>query len=99
MGEPENLGDIEGFADRSVEIARDGRDELRELEPPEELDAEFDELLETLDEEIEVVERLGEAAADGDEAEGQEIVEEGTAVSEESDRLAQELGLDDCAED
>lgn len=99
LGAPEGLGEIEDFTDRSADIARGGRDELAELEPPEELDEDYDRLLEMLDEEIEDVERLGEAAADGDEDEVRTIIAEGTAKSEASDRLALELGLDDCAED
>jgi hypothetical protein len=99
LGAPENLDDIEGFADDAAEIAGDGRDELADLNPPEELEADYDRLLETLDEAIENIERIGEAAADGDEAEVGRIAEEGEAKDEDSDRLARELGLDDCAED
>ena len=99
LGAPTSIDDIESFADRSAEIARDGRDELADLNPPEELEADYDRLLETLDEAIENIERIGEAAADGDEAEVGRIAEEGEAKDEDSDRLARELGLDDCAED
>ena len=98
LGAPQSLDDVEGFADRSAEIARDGRDELRNLEPPEELNEEYDELLETLDKEIDDIERLGDAAADDDEEEVRKIVDEGAARSEASDRLARELGLSACAE-
>src|SRR5688500_522346 len=98
LGAPENLDDIEGFADEAAEIAGDGRDELADLNPPEDLEADYDRLLETLDEAIENIERIGDAAADGDEAEVQRIAEEGEAEDEDSDRLARELGLDDCAE-
>jgi hypothetical protein len=99
LGAPENLDDIEGFADEAAEIAGDGRDELAGLNPPEDLEADYARLLETLDEAIENIERIGDAAADGDEAEVQRIAEEGEAEDEDSDRLARELGLDDCAED
>ena len=99
LGAPQSLDAVEDFANRSAEIARDGRDELEDLEPPEELVADYDRLLEMLDAEIEDIERLGEAAADNDQAAAQTIIAEGAAKSEASDRLARELGLDDCAEE
>ena len=99
LDEPQNIGDVEDFADDAAEIAADGRDELADLNPPEELEEDYDRLLESLDEAIDDIGRLGDAAADGDEAEVQEIAEEGEAKDEESDKLARELGLDDCAED
>ena len=99
LDEPENIGDVENFADEAAEIASDGRDELGDLNPPEELEGDYDRLLESLDEAIEDIGRLGDAAADGDEAEVQRIAEEGEAKDEESDELARELGLGDCAED
>ena len=99
LDEPENIGDVEDFADDAAEIAADGRDELADLNPPEELEEDYDRLLGSLDEAIEDIGRLGDAAADGDEAEVQRIAEEGEAKDEESDELARELGLGDCAED
>lgn len=99
LGEPENLGAVEGFADESAEIARDGREKLRDLEPPEDLAESYDRLVETLDEAILAIERIGEAAADGDESEVQRIAEESEQKDADSDRIARELGLDDCAED
>jgi hypothetical protein len=99
LGSPTSIDEIESFADRSAEIAREGRDELRELEPPEELESDYDRLVDTLDEAIEDIERIGEAASDGDEAEVQRIANEADRKDEASDRLANDLGLNDCAQD
>jgi hypothetical protein len=99
LGEPENLDDLEGFSDRAAEIFRDGSDELRALEPPEELEDDYDRLVDIIDDALEDFERLGEAAKGGDQDELARIGEEIDAKDEESDRLARELRLDDCAAD
>ena len=99
LGAPESLEAVEEFTGRAADIARNGRDELAKLEPPDDLQEDYDRLLGMLDEEIEDIERLGEAAAGGDQTKVQTIIAEGSAKSEASDQLAQELGLDDCAQD
>jgi hypothetical protein len=99
LGAPTSIDEIESFADRSAEIVRDGRDELADLNPPEDLEEDYDRLVESLDEAIEAIEGLGEAAADGDEAEVQRIADEADRKDEAADELASDLGLGDCAED
>ena len=99
LGAPQTIGEIEDFADESAEIARDGRDELADLAPPETLEDDYDRLVEMLDQAIADIERVGDAAADGDEAEVQRIVQEASERDADSDRLARELGLAGCAED
>ena len=96
LGRPANASELRSFADRALPIARDGREELGELSPPEELEETYDAWLEQGDEAIEIVERLREAAAEGDQGEIQEIAEDAQRTDAESNRLAQELGFEEC---
>jgi DNA-binding NtrC family response regulator len=98
LGQPTNVDQLESFADRALPIAKDGREELGELAPPEDLEDTYDAWLEQGDEAIEIVERLRDAAADGDEAEIQRIAQEAERADAESNRLARELGFKQCGE-
>ena len=96
LGQPEDVGELRSFADRALPIARDGREELGELSPPAELEEDYDAWLEQGNEAIEIVERLRDAAEDGDQAEIQQIAQEAQRVDAESNRLAGELGFEQC---
>ena len=98
LSEPTSPEEVERFAARATQLARSGVGELRELEPPEELDDEYDRFLAEGDAVVELSERLERAARDRDVAELQKILAEAEASEERSDRLARELGLDRCAE-
>lgn len=96
LGRPTNASELRSFADRALPIARDGREELGELNPPEELEATYDAWLEQGDEAIEIVERLREAAAESNEVEIQQLAEDAQRTDAESNRLARELGFEQC---
>ena len=98
LGQPTNVDELKEFADKSVPIAKEGRDELRALEPPEDLEATYDAWLEQGDEAIEIVERLRDAAEDGDTAEIQRIARDAQRADTESNRLAGELGFRQCGD-
>lgn len=97
VAEPQSLAEVEAFATRLADVGREGRVALGELEPPEELEGDYDRLLENLDETIAIVERLGDAAADRDEAEVDRLANEIGAKDAEADRIARKLRLDVCA--
>ena len=99
LGTPQNLEDLETFAEKARPIFEEGLGDLRELQPPEDLEQRYDEWLSTGDRALERVDELGEAAKDGDTAKVQQIAERAETEDRESDRLARALGLDDCAED
>jgi hypothetical protein len=98
LGQPTNVQELQSFADKALPVARDGREELGELNPPEELDDAYDAWLEQGDEAIEIVERLRQAAADRDQAEIQEIARDAQRADAEANRLARELGFRQCGE-
>lgn len=84
---------------QAIPIIEEGLAELRELEPPEDLEPDYDRMLDETERSIGVAERLRDAAAEGDQQAVQEALEEGNAADSESDRIARELGLDECADE
>lgn len=98
LGQPTNVAELRSFADRALPIAREGREELGKLNPPEDLDQTYDDWLAEGDQAIDIVERLRDAAEDGDQAEIQQIAREAQETDRESNRLAAELGFEQCGE-
>ncbi len=87
------------YAEDASTALEDGLADLRELEPPEELEEDYDAWLATGDD---AVDRIGELRAAA-EAEDQDAVEAlfdtADESDEESDQLARDLGLDECSDD
>ena len=98
LGQPTNVTELRSFADKALPIARDGRNELDDLRPPEELEDEYDAWLEQGDEAFEIVERLRDAAGEGDQAEIGRIAADAQRTDAEANRLAGELGFEECGE-
>ena len=99
LGKPENLKDAAAIAERAVPIVRDGVRELRNLEPPEELEALADRWYRLNERNVDYAERLRDAARSGDLAAVRTIVRETRTNEEKADRLARRLGLAACAEE
>jgi hypothetical protein len=97
--EPESLEDIEGYLQEIRPIVEEGTDELAALEPPEELADEYDEWIEATRSGVDRFDELEEAAASGDEQRIQEVLQSLGEGGEEADRLAQELGFQECGSD
>ena len=98
IDEPEGLDDVAAFVDRATAELDKGLDELRDLKPPEELQADFDRFLALGARTRDVAGELKKAAAAGDEKELQAAGEKGDRIDAESDRVARRIGLDACAE-
>ena len=96
LRQPTNEAELRTFADKALPIAKEGRKDLGELRPPEELEATYDAWLEEGDEAIEIVERLRDAAAEGDQAEIGRIAADARRTDAEANRLADELGFEQC---
>ena len=98
LGQPTNFAELRSFADKALPIAKDGRDELDDLTPPEELEDTYDAWLDQGDEAIEIVERLRDAAEEGDQAEIGRIAADAQRTDAEANRLARQLGFEECGE-
>ena len=94
-----SLDALAEFAGESRSTVEDGVEELRELEPPEDLEDRYDAWLATADQTLERIDELAEAAEARDRAEVGKIIRQVGEEEQDSDRLAQELGLTECAND
>ncbi len=96
---PAAVADLPDVVEEAVPIAREGVGRLRELRPPPEIEADVERWLARNDENVRLLERLGEAAGEGDETRVQRIASEAAENERRADELARELGLRDCAEE
>jgi hypothetical protein len=97
--EPESLEDIERYVQEIRPIVEEGTDELDALEPPEELEDSYDDWIEATRSGVDRFDELEEAAASGDEQRIQEVLQGAGEGGEEANRLAQELGFQECGDD
>ena len=95
---PRSLPELRAYVDQARPIFEEGVADLRELEPPEDLQDRYDDFLETADAAVARLDELSAAAEDGDQEAVQRIADRAAQEDRESDRIARELGLDDCAE-
>jgi hypothetical protein len=99
VDEPESPEDIERYVQEIRPIVEEGTDELDALEPPEDLEDEYDRWIEETRSAIESFDELEEAAASGDEQRIQEVLRDVGEGGDEADQLAQELGFQECGSD
>ena len=95
---PENMEQLADFTEKAIPIFEDGIADLRELNPPEELQATVDSWLASADAALERIRRVLEAAQDGDEAAVGRLSQEAEAAERGSDALARQIGANTCAE-
>lgn len=99
LEEPESLSDIEGYLEEVRPIVEEGTDQLAELDPPEELQDEYDAWIDATRANVDRFDELEEAAASGDEQQIQEALESAGTGGDEAARLADELGFEECGDD
>jgi hypothetical protein len=96
IGAPSSLDEIPDLISQILPILNKEIDEISALDPPEELQSDFDKMLAATDRTKAAADDLSEAAKAGDQAAVQKALEEGNAASKEADDLAANLGLQDC---
>jgi hypothetical protein len=99
LAEPKSIEEVESLAEEAKPIVEDGVDELDDLEPPEELEEDYDRWIALNRESLEAIDELKEAAASGDESRVEQVVQDANSKEEEADALAGRIGLDECATD
>jgi uncharacterized protein Yka (UPF0111/DUF47 family) len=99
LAEPESLADFERLVQDAKPIVENGIESLQALNPPEDLEDEFEEWISRNEENVAAIEDLREAVADRDEQRIQEIVRQIDENEQEADELAVAIGLEDCASD
>jgi hypothetical protein len=96
IGSPTSIEEIPDLVDQALVILDKEIDEISALNPPEELQSDFDKMLAATDRTKAAATDLSEAAKAGDQAAVQKALEEGNAASDDADELAANLGLTDC---
>jgi signal transduction protein with GAF and PtsI domain len=99
LAEPQSIEEVEALADQAKPIVEDGVDELARLQPPEDLEDEYDRWIGLNRESVDTIDELKEAAAAGDGARVQQVVQDADEKEREADALARQIGLDECAND
>jgi hypothetical protein len=93
----EQLDTFGDFLDDVVGIFRPEIDELRDLNPPENVEDDFNQALSLVEESLNEADEAAEAAHDGDGDKVQEKLDESEEHSDEADEIATKLGLTVCA--
>jgi hypothetical protein len=96
IGSPTSIEEIPDLVDQALVILDKEIDEVSALNPPEELQGNFDKMLAATGRTKAAASDLSEAAKAGDQAAVQKALEEGNAASNDADELAANLGLGDC---
>lgn len=98
LAEPGSVEELAAYAREARTITKDGVADLRELAPPEELEAGFDRYLESADEVVGLLDELEQAADSGDEAESRRIAAEIGASADAQD-AARAAGIAACEDE
>lgn len=96
LGTPESLDDLQGYVDDAVPILEEGTNRLDELQPPDELEEDWNRAMEINREQLDNVRELQDAVADGDQARVAGLLQQSDEAREESNQLAADLGLTEC---
>jgi hypothetical protein len=99
LGTPQSLEDVEQYVDDAIPILEEGTAELDDLQPPDELEEDWNRAMEINREQLENVRALQQAVEDGDQAQIAELLQQADEARQESDQLATELGLEQCGSD
>jgi hypothetical protein len=96
LGTPTSLDEIPALVQQALGILNKEIDEVAALNPPEELQSQFDALIAETNKTKQAATDLSDAAKSGDQAAVQKALDEGNAASDKADQLAGQLGLDSC---
>jgi hypothetical protein len=96
LGTPSSIDEIPDLVQQALVILNKEIDEIAALNPPDELQSDFDKLIAASNKTKAAANDLSTAAKSGDQAAVQKALEDGNAASDEADQLATGLGLGEC---
>jgi hypothetical protein len=99
LGSPQSPADIPAYVQKGIPLLRQGIAELRALNPPADVEDDYNRMLDETAKAIPAAEKLADAAEKNDAAAVQDAIKEGQQADEASDKLATKLKLDGCAAD
>jgi hypothetical protein len=97
LGAPSSPADIPQFVEKGIPLIEQGVAELRALKQPQELEADYELMLDETEKAVPAARKLADAAAKNDAAAVQEALTEANTANQKSNRLATKLGLSECA--
>src|SRR5262245_56624865 len=96
---PTTLDDLADATEQVQGIFEDGLDDMRQPEPPADLQDEFDEFISVNEDQVVLLGDLADAARSGYEANVAQISDDGEESESRSDELARGFGAKECADD
>ena len=93
---PTNLDEIPDLVEQALEILNKEVDEIAALNPPEELQSQFDAMIAASNDTKAAADDLSAAAKSNDQAAVQKALDEGNQAGTKADQIASGLGLTDC---
>ena len=97
LGSPSSPEEVGGFVDRVIPLLRQGLSELRALNPPADVEDDYDRMLDETEKAIPAAQKLADAAEKNDAAALQEALEAARDSDRASDEIARKLNLTGCA--
>ena len=97
--QPETMPELVTVLDQGLKDVNEAIADLRELEPPEDIEPEVDAWFAKVEAASVEIEKARDAAKAQDEQKLSAALEDGTRVNDEGNRRARELGLTECAEE
>jgi hypothetical protein len=98
IAEPESEEELQEYLEQVVPILREETDKLKDLNPPDELQEDWDRVIELQEENVGVAEEARDAAGD-DPQRAIEILNEADTNEDELTELAQKLELQECGQE
>ena len=94
--EPTNAADLAALAKKTVKISDPAIDDMDALEPPDELEKDFDAFVASLKQQRDLTKQIGDAAAKGDTVKIQQIANDAQKAQTEYRRLSDKIGFKEC---
>ena len=94
--DPKSAADLERLAKRTVAISDPAIKDMEALEPPSELESDFENFLASLKRQRNLTKKIGEAAGEGDTAKVQQLGADAQSAQEEYRRLTGKIGFKQC---
>ena len=94
--EPTTAADLAALAKQTVKISDPAIDDMEALEPPDELEKDFDAFVASLKKQRDLTKQIGDAAGKGDTVKIQQIANEAQQAQAEYQKLADKIGFKEC---
>ena len=96
---PSSVEQIPAYVGKAAPIVEDEIEALKELDPPEEDQETFDQMIAEAEKTLAAGKSLSDAAEKGDDVAVEEALNQGNVASEKADEHARSLGLTECVDE